>query len=133
MKKETVEHLLTVAAQLSRDLPGTSAYQWARFVYQANTMAASLQRRYEAACSYAWATTDAYTKRTESLEHKLVRLCAQAGFQVVENWAITGDGGAFRLTDEELAKGTYCALQTDPRGWSLILRFGGRVDRLGGR
>lgn len=68
-------------------------------------IARSLQRRYEAACSYEWANTPAYERRTERLEAQAVQI-----------------GEALGVTVE---------LQRDPRGWPLIIKHFGHEVRLG--
>lgn len=59
--------------------------------------AKSLQKRYENECSYEWADTDAYRKRTENLEKKAAELFKSLG----------------------LPESCTMELQGDPRGWPL--------------
>jgi len=68
----------------------------ARLTYDALArMAESLRKRYEATCSYPWANTPAYEKRTETAERKLLA--------------------------EVAALGLHGYLQSDPRGATLYV------------
>ncbi len=97
---------LEAAVLLGRDKPDLTAYRIAKAVHDLARFGRQLHRRYEAQCSYAWADTDAYRTRTERLEAKALKIAE-----------------AHRIDLE---------LQTDPRGWPLILRIGGAELRLGG-
>lgn len=101
------EAMLTICAEIAQALPTIPAYRIACAVQAAQKIAASLHRRYEAACSYSYANTDAYERRTERLEAK-----AADCFRAVPGVAVEH--------------------QRDPRGWPLILKLDGKeLGRLG--
>jgi hypothetical protein len=64
--------------------------------------AEELRSRYEAACSYQWATTDSYTKRTENLEAEVMASCELIGL--------------------------HCYLQGDCRGATLYVSAKGPIS-----
>ena len=68
-------------------------------------LASSLHKRYEAACSYQYANTDAYRTRTANLEKKAMEIAKELGVTL--------------------------ELQTDPRGWPFIVKLGAYETRLG--
>lgn len=72
-------------------------------------LAKSLHKRYENECSYQWADTDAYRKRTENMEKKAADLFVSLG----------------------LPASCTLELQGDPRGWPLVFTIEGREHRLG--
>lgn len=74
-------------------------------VRQLAKIARSLHGRYEAACSYEWANTPAYERRTERLEVHAAQI-----------------GEALGVTVEH---------QRDPRGWPVIVKGFGHELRLG--
>lgn len=75
--------------------------------------AKSLHKRYENECSYEWADTDRYRKRTENLERHIAELFAGL----------------------KLPSDCTMEIQGDPRGWPLIFTLqtshGPREHRLG--
>jgi hypothetical protein len=120
MKTATALHLSKLVVYLDRHLSGNSINNPAQTIHEAHRLAMALHKRYVEACNYERANTPAYKKRTEKLEQKLIRHMQAAGFELVEQ-------------DYELPYyGLYFNLQTDPRGWPLILNIGGRVNRVGG-
>jgi hypothetical protein len=107
-KTQTYE-MLTHAARIAAECPELSPHRIALLVLNLQSIAASLHKRYEAACSHEWANTPAYERRTERLEAKAAEL---APFQTMG-----------RLTVEH---------QRDPRGWPLILKLNNaEIGRLG--
>ena len=107
-KTQTYE-MLTHVARIAAECPELSPHRVATTVMDLQRMAASLHKRYEAACSYEWANTPAYERRTERMEAKAA---AFAPFQTMG-----------KLTVEH---------QRDPRGWPLILKLRGvEIGRLG--
>lgn len=113
-KIETMKNLkntLTVAATLAQHLPGNTPWEIAAFVEDLDKMGAALRRRYEAQCSYEWANTEAYEKRTDKMEAKLQNMAT------------------------EFVKGTSIGvkLQRDPRGWPVVIGICGSEFYLGGR
>lgn len=121
MKTQTALHLATLAVALDRHLGGNPSNNPAQTIHSAHRLAKALRARYEAQCSYEWANTPAYEKRTEKLEAKLCAMLEAAGFVRVDYWKEV-------MPRDRLAY----ALQRDPRVWPLILSIGGRVDRVGG-
>jgi hypothetical protein len=107
-KTQTYE-MISHAARIAAECPELSPHRVTSVVMDLQHMAASLHKRYEAACSYEWANTPAYERRTERMEAKAADL---APFQTMG-----------RLTVEH---------QRDPRGWPLILKLNGvEIGRLG--
>lgn len=97
IKEEKALAALTLAAHCTT-LTDLAPHIIARHVQELQKIASSLHKRYEAACSYSYADTDAYRKRTLNLERKAL--------------------------DPAEALGLYVEYQTDPRGWPLILSSG---------
>ena len=107
--KTQVYEMLTHAARIAAECPELSPHRIATTVRDLQKLAASLRKRYEAACSYEWANTPAYERRTERMEAKAAEF---APFNTMG-----------RLTVEH---------QRDPRGWPLILKLRGvEIGRLG--
>jgi len=103
------EHILAcleAAVALGRAKQNLTAYRMAKAVVDLGKIARQLHRRYEASCSYEWATTHRYQSRTDRLEDRATTIAAQIDVTV--------------------------EFQRDPRGWPLILRFGDNELRLGG-
>lgn len=105
MNSHQIEAMLTLTAEIARLKQDTKLYEIPRGVAKLQRLAASLHKRYEAACSYEWANTEAYEKRTDQLEKKALMLAA------------------------ELCVGLE--IQRDPRGWPFIFNTGERETRLG--
>ena len=98
---------LILAARLGRACPTLPAVTVADTVHGLARLAASLHRRYEAACSYQYANTEKYERATERREAKARDLAAKIPGLTVEH-------------------------QRDPRGWPLILKLDGEeIGRLG--
>lgn len=97
---------LEAAVLAARQNPDTSAYRLARSIHDMHKLGRMLHRRYEADCSYPYADTIKYRKRTTILEDHVCDAAAAA-----------------RLT---------VGFQRDPRGWPLILAFGSTEIRVGG-
>jgi hypothetical protein len=101
---QRLESLLSITAQIAmfhhlyrwqdKALP---AHEIARHMAQLAKIASQLHKRYEAACSYEWANTEKYERRTENLE-----------------------GKAREIADK---LGVFLEHQRDPRGWPIILYF----------
>lgn len=115
MKTQTALHLSTLTAYLTAQ--GTPPREAAQTIHEAHRLAKALHARYEAQCSYEWANTPEYEKRTDKLEAKLCATLEAAGFSSYET---------------PPSNGLHYALQRDPRGWPLILSISGRVDYVGG-
>ena len=98
---------LEAAALAARQNPEPSAYRIARSIHDLHKLGRALHRRYEADCSYAYADTPKYRKRTSIIEDHVCDAAAAA-----------------RLT---------VGFQRDPRGWPLVLVFSGNAEiRIGG-
>lgn len=99
--------LVTMAADAAQSASTTSPYCIASTLTVLQQHAASLHRRYTAACSYEWACTEKYERRTERQEDKVKQIAANIPGLTVE-------------------------FQRDPRGWPLILKLDGKeLGRLG--
>ena len=128
MKASTALHLSTLTAALQYTYGDiNNATRAAQTIHEAHRLAKALRARYEAACSYPWANTPAYEKRTEKMEAKLCKLLEAVGFNITQSHALDivpvhGPNGL----------PLWAALQRDPRGWPLILSIGGRVESVGG-
>lgn len=81
---------------------------------------ATLHTRYEAACSYEWADTPEYERHTEKREATLLRTAKDWGMNITTDC-------------NERRPGVWVRLQTDPRGWPVVLYINGREHRLGGK
>ena len=97
---------LEVAVVIARKQPDLLAFRIARTIHDLQRIGRQLHRRYEASCSYQWADSDAYRRRTEQLELKVAAV-AVSGQVSVE-------------------------LQRDPRGWPIIIQVDGVELRIGG-
>lgn len=105
--RHQTEAMLTLCAEIVRMSPTLPTYRAVRAVQDLQRVAARLHRRYEAACSYEWAATEAYERRTERLEADAASIAANLPGLTVEP-------------------------QRDPRGWPLILKMNGvELGRLG--
>lgn len=102
---ERIKAQLELTGDIMRSNAEAKLYDVVRNVQELATLAKSLHRRYEAACSYKWANTDKYRKCTENMENNAVKLASDIGLTL--------------------------GLQTDPRGWPFILRVGMIEHRLG--
>ncbi len=101
-----IEAMLNLTAEVSRVNTKVKMYEIPRAVAKLQRIASSLHKRYEAACSYEWANTEAYEKRTERLEWKAGELAEAIGVQV--------------------------EFQRDPRGWPMSIKtLGGYETRIG--
>lgn len=87
--------MLIICAEVAERSPNLAPRYIAARVYKLSRIARSLHKRYEAACSYEWANTEAYEKRTESLELKAMQVGLDLDVVVTH--------------------------QRDPRGWPLII------------
>lgn len=92
--------MLEIIGTIMRDIPESKLYEVSRAVYDLQKIAAQLHKRYEAACSYQWACTEKYERKTEKLESMAQEIGAGIGITVGH--------------------------QHDPRGWPLVLIIGGR-------
>jgi hypothetical protein len=107
IKEARAKAAFTLTAAIARAHPDLSAARIGAAIYDLQRAAVSLHRRYEAACSYQWANTDAYERRTEKLE----------------TFAAKRAQGVVGLTVEH---------QRDPRGWPIIVKLDGvEIGRLG--
>lgn len=97
---------LEVAVLLANQNPDATPYRIARAVHDLHKIGQQLHRRYEASCSYPYASTEAYEKRTTRLEDTAYDTAANA----------------------RIALG----FQRDPRGWPLIITINDREYRIGG-
>jgi hypothetical protein len=97
---------LEVAVLLANQNPDATPYRIARAVHDLHKIGQQLHRRYEASCSYAHANTEAYEKRTATLEDRATEAAANA-----------------RIT---------LGFQRDPRGWPLVISVNGREYQIGG-
>lgn len=98
---------LSIAVQIGRIDPNAPTPRIANVVDKLQRLARSLHKRYEAACSYEWANTPEYERKTERTEEKAAQLARTIPGLVVEH-------------------------QRDPRGWPLILKMdGAELGRLG--
>lgn len=105
--KVQVYEMLSHAVRIAQELPGASPHRIANTLQNLQIIAASLHRRYEAACSYEWANTDKYIRATERLEGKA-------------------------LVTATAIPGLSLEFQHDPRGWPLILKLNDvELGRLG--
>lgn len=107
MNKYRQEAMMTLAQAI--DAVQDGGLNTIRTVQALAKGARSLHKRYENECSYQWADTDAYRKRTENLEKKLAALFAELN----------------------LPDNCTMEIQGDPRGWPLIFTIDGREHRLG--
>lgn len=99
--------MLSMSTQLVEDLPDTPRLNIVAFVQAAQGYAAQLHKRYEAMCSYEWANTDKYERRTEKLEALVAALAVNLPGVTVEH-------------------------QRDPRGWPVIVKLHNtEIGRLG--
>ena len=89
--------LALAAKEYSLACYGVSDLYITQHILKLASIAQSLQRRYAAACSYQWADTDTYRRRTKNLEKK--------------------------AADLALGLGLDMTFQPDPRGWPLIFTF----------
>lgn len=107
MKTHQIENLLSLASEIARTCPPAKAktFEIPRVLMKLQKLAISLQHRYEAACSYEWACTEAYEKRTERLETKAGELAKTLGLSLEH--------------------------QRDPRGWPLKLMVAGNERGIG--
>lgn len=96
--------MLELTGAILRDIPESKLYVVTRAVYDLQKIAGQLHKRYEAACSYEYANTDRYNKRTENLESKAVSIGKEIGVTIGH--------------------------QRDPRGWPLIVAIGNEEHRL---
>lgn len=80
-----------------------------------------LHSRYENECNYQWAGTEAYQKKTEAFEASLLKRCKAFGFEHIRH--------NYSSPPQE---GNHIYLQTDPRGWPIVLIVSGHEYRLGG-
>src|ERR1700761_5474965 len=92
-EKEIAMPALAAHCREITDLPN---HMLAGKVHQLVKLARGLHKRYEAACSYQWATTEKYSKRTGTMEHEAMHLAMDLGLEI--------------------------EFQSDPRGWPVILR-----------
>lgn len=107
MNKYRQQAMLTLAHAINAVSDG--GLLTTRTVQSLAVAAKSLQKRYENECSYEWADTDRYRKRTENLEKKIGELFA-----------------ALNLPAE-----CTMEIQGDPRGWPLKFIISGRDYYLG--
>lgn len=107
MNQEGYLAALDLAAMIARNVPAdrVATKDIGPNVSKLGRIASSLHKRYEAACSYAWADTDMYAQATEALEAKATALGAVLGIEVTH--------------------------QRDPRDWPVICKVGDRETRLG--
>ena len=119
MKKYTKEAILQAARAIAEGMDKNTFSEAIPFAERMNKAAKSLQRRYENECSYEWANTPQYIKRTENMEAKIIKECTEFGFDMTSD------------VNEKRA-GAWFRLQTDPRGWALVLIVNGSEYRLGG-
>ena len=105
MKTNQIEAMLTLTAEIAREVPDTKLYTIPRNVAKLQRLASSLHKRYEDACSYEWACAEGYKKRTGKLEERVCELAKELG--------------------------VVLALQRDPRGWPVIVTVAGKETRLG--
>ena len=107
MNAKQLEALLTMCAEVAQHSPTLLPHRVASVMWELQKLAASLHRRYECACSYEWANTDKYERRTEKLETKCAHIAT-------------------------LVPGLEVEHQRDPRGWPLVIKMNGReLGRLG--
>lgn len=97
---------LEVAFLAAKHETNPSPYRIAQSIHDVQKIGEQLHRRYEAQCSYPWANTERYQKRTEALEAKADTAAAFGGLTV--------------------------EFQRDPRGWPIIVKFPNTECRLGG-
>lgn len=97
---------LEVAVFLAHQNPDATPYRLARAVHDLHKIGQQLHRRYEASCSYPYASTEAYERRTTRLEDQAHEAASNARISL--------------------------AFQRDPRGWPLIITINDRDYRLGG-
>jgi hypothetical protein len=97
---------LEVAVLAGQMNPEASPYRLARAIHDIHKIGTQLHNRYAAQCSYPYADTDRYRKRTETLQDQAHEIASNA-----------------RLT---------IAHQGDPRGWPIIVALGEREYRIGG-
>lgn len=96
--KDRVKAMLDCTAEIVRANPEAKIYNVTHAVHELAKLARSLHSRYEAACSYDWACTDKYEKRTDKLEAQAEALAADIGVTI--------------------------GFQRDPRGWPMIIKAG---------
>ena len=97
MKTYQTEALLTLVANVARN-GGKPLHDITIGCSKLQKLASSLRKRYEAACSYEWACTTEYERRTDKLELKAQTLAKDLG--------------------------VFLEIQRDPRGWPFIVTTG---------
>ena len=96
---------LELVGDIMRTDSNAKLYTIVQGVQKLASIAKALHKRYENSCSYQWACTDKYEKRTDTLEGQAVQVGQEMGITI--------------------------GLQRDPRGWPLIARIGMIEHRLG--
>jgi hypothetical protein len=97
---------LELAVLAGQQNPDATPYRLAKAIHDLQKTGEQLHRRYVADCSYQYADTDKFRRRTEVLEDQAHETAANA-----------------RLT---------LGFQRDPRGWPLIITINNREYRIGG-
>lgn len=105
INQERILAQLNVVAEIVKTNPDCKIYNVTRDVANLAKIARSLHKRYEASCSYEWATTDKYNRATDRLEDKAQSIGINLGVTI--------------------------GLQRDPRGWPVIVKTGLYETRLG--
>ena len=105
MNTQQVEAMAQFVAEYVKTYPDCKIYNVVRDAMALQKIAVSLHKRYESACSYEWAGTEKYEKRTETLENKASAIAAGLGVTI--------------------------GFQHDLRGWPMILKTGPYETRLG--
>ena len=79
--REQMENLITIAVKLGQANTDNNPVMLSRNLCKLHKIAVSLRNRYEAVCSYDWANTDDYLKKTEKLEIKAESLAQEIGLK----------------------------------------------------
>lgn len=126
MKKYIEESKRTAAKAIGQALPELNTFDSILpLVDQLQRAGASLHTRYENLCNgFPWDKdgqhTAKYEAATDRKEARLIELCADHGI------ALTRDVN-------EKREGVFLFIQSDPRGWPIVLFINGREYRLGGK
>lgn len=105
MKKEQIEAMMQLVAEIVRSDETERIYNVVRAVQELAKIARALHKRYENACCYEWANTEKYEKATNRLEAKASAIAEEINVTI--------------------------GFQRDPRGWPLIVKAGRYETRLG--
>lgn len=114
MKQKAIFNVANCIASLAQARPDIEPRTIASHILAADKLSRQIRKRYENGCNYAWATTDAYQKRTDKLEKKL-EACAKP----------------FTVAIHQRSNVVF-EFQRDPRGNFLNVHFERQTFQLGG-